>query len=57
MKGCPNLHELDLHGHVDGEEHLDGVCLPQDQGILPRETWSGVPGGGHEMGGQVRAEI
>ena len=28
--GCPDLHELDLHGHVDGKEHLDGVCLPQD---------------------------
>ena len=25
--GCSYLHLVDLHGHVDGEEHLDGVRL------------------------------
>ena len=55
--GGSDLHELDLHGHVDGEEHLDGVCLPQDQGILPGEAWSGVPSGGHEMGSQVIGQL
>ena len=53
-EGCPDLHELDLHGHVDGEEHADGVCLPQDQGVLSGEAWAGVPGGGHEVGGAGR---
>ena len=57
LTGGPDLHELDLHGHVDGEEHLDGVCLPQDQGILQREARSGVPSGGHEMGGQVNTGL
>ena len=42
--GCSYIHQLHLHGHVDGEEHFDGVCLPQDQGILQRETWAGVSG-------------
>ena len=50
--GCENLHQLNLHRHVDGEEHIDGVCLPQDQGVLQGETWVGVPSGGHEVGGQ-----
>ena len=32
--GCSNLYQFNLHGHVDGEEHLDGVRVPQDQGVL-----------------------
>ena len=52
IKGCENLHQLYLYWHVDGEEHPDGVCLPQDQGVLQGEAWAGVPGGGHEVGGQ-----
>ena len=54
ISGCPDLHELHLHGHVDGEEHPDGVRVPQDQGVLPGEARAGVPGGGHEVGGQGR---
>ena len=52
--GCPDLHQLNLHGHVDGEEHPDGVRLPQDQGVLQREARAGVPGGGHEVGSARR---
>ena len=52
--GCQNFYQLHLHGHVDGEEHLDGVGLPQDQGVLQGEARAGVPGGGHEVGGQGR---
>ena len=52
--GCEDLHELHLHGHVDGEEHLDGVRLPQDQGVLQGEARPGVPGGGHEVGREGR---
>ena len=40
--GCSHLHQLDLHGHADGEEHLDGVGLPKDQGILQRAAWPGI---------------
>ena len=54
LTGCQDLHKLHFHWHVDGEEHLDGVCLPQDQGVLQGEAWAGVPGGGHEVGGQGR---
>ena len=43
-KGGAHLHQFDVHGHVDGEEHVDGVRLPQDQGILQRETWTGISG-------------
>ena len=50
--GCQDLYELHLHRHVDGEEHTDGVRLPQDQGVLPGEARAGVPGGGHEVGGE-----
>ena len=25
--GCSNFHLVNLHGHVDGEEHIDGVGL------------------------------
>ena len=42
--GGEDLHQLHLHRHVDGEEHLDGVRLPQDQGVLPGETRSRVSG-------------
>ena len=42
--GGAHLHQLHLHRHVDGEEHVDGVRLPQDQGVLQREAWTGVPG-------------
>ena len=44
FQGGAYLHQFHLHGHVDGEEHADGVRLPQDQGVLPREAWAGVPG-------------
>ena len=44
FQGGAYLHQFHLHGHVDGEEHVDGVRLPQDQGVLPREAWAGVPG-------------
>ena len=50
--GRQNIYQLDLHGHVDGAEHLDGVGVPQDQGVLQGEARAGVPGGGHEVGGQ-----
>ena len=40
--GCSHLHQLDLHRHADGEEHLDGVGLPKDQGILQRAAWPGI---------------
>ena len=39
LSGCPHIHKLNLHGHVDGEKHLDGVGLPKDQGILQGATW------------------
>ena len=42
--GGANLHQLHVHWHVDGEEHVDGVRVPQDQGILQRETWTGISG-------------
>ena len=38
--GCSDLHEFHLHGHVDGEELPDGVCVPQDQGVLQGEAWA-----------------
>ena len=44
FKGGAHLHQFDVHGHVDGEEHVDGVRLPQDQGVLQRETWTGISG-------------
>ena len=44
FRGGEDIHQLHLHGHVDGEEHVDGVRLPQDQGVLQREAWTGVPG-------------
>ena len=61
--GGADLHELDLHRHVDGEEHPDGVRLPEDQGVLQGEARTGVPGGGvpgrplgggHAVGGEGR---
>ena len=52
--GGADLHELDLHRHVDGEEHPDGVRLPKDQGVLQGEARTGVPGGGHALGRQGR---
>ena len=52
--GGSYLHQLHLHRYADGEEHLDGVCLPQDQGVLQGEARAGVPGGGHEVGGEGR---
>ena len=52
--GGPYLYQLHLHRHADGEEHLDGVCLPQDQGVLQGEARAGLPGGGHEVGGEGR---
>ena len=52
--GRENLHQLHLHRHADGEEHLDGVRLPEDQGVLQGEARPGVPGGGHEVGGEGR---
>ena len=54
FQGGEDIHQLHLHGHVDGEEHVDGVRLPQDQGVLPGEARAGVPGGRHEVGGQGR---
>ena len=42
--GCPNIHKLYLHGHVDGEEHSDGVGLSKDKGILQGKTWIGISG-------------
>ena len=54
LQGGANLHQLNLHGHVDGEEHPDGVRLPQDQGVLQREARAGVPGGGHAVGSAGR---
>ena len=52
--GCADLHKLHLHRHVDGEEHTDGIRLPQDQGVLPGEARARVPGGGHALGCQGR---
>ena len=52
--GGPYLHQLHVHGHADGEEHIDGVRLPQDQGVLQGEARSGVPGGRHAVGRQGR---
>ena len=52
--GGANLHQLHVHGHVDGEEHVDGVRLPEDQGVLSRETRPRVPSGGHAVGGARR---
>ena len=54
FQGGEDIHQLHLHGHVDGEEHVDGVRLPQDQGVLPGEARAGVPGGRHEVGGEGR---
>jgi hypothetical protein len=42
--GGADLHQLHLYRHVDGEEHADGVCLPEDQRVLQGETRAGVPG-------------
>jgi len=44
FQGCADIHKLNLHGHVDGEEHVDGIRLPKDKGVLQGETWTGVPG-------------
>ena len=54
FSGGENLHQLDLHWHADGEEHPDGVRLPQDQGVLQGEARAWVPGGRHEVGGARR---
>ena len=50
--GCEDLHELNIHWHVDGEELLDGVRLPQDQGVLQGEARARVPG--HWRGKSVK---
>ena len=42
--GCADLHKFHVHGHVDGEELLDGVRLPQDQGVLQGKARTRVPG-------------
>ena len=42
--GGEDLHELHLHGHVDGEEHPHGVRLSQDQGVLQRKAWTRISG-------------
>ncbi len=42
--GGEDIHKLHLHGHADGEEHANGVGLPQDQGVLQGEAWTGVSG-------------
>ena len=42
--GGAHLHQFDVHGHVDGEELLDGVRLPQDQGVLQGKARTRVPG-------------
>ena len=34
IPGCPDLHEFNVHGHADGEEHFDGICLPARPRIL-----------------------
>ena len=44
FQGGAHLHQFHLHWHVDGEEHADGICLPQDQRVLPWEARTGVPG-------------
>ena len=44
VAGGANLHQLHLHWHADGEEHPDGVGLPQDQGVLQGEARARVPG-------------
>ena len=44
FKGGAHLHQFDVHGHVDGEELLDGVRLPQDQGVLQGKARTRVPG-------------
>ena len=46
LQSGQDLYQLHLHRHVDGEEHVDGVGLPQDQGVLQGEARAGVPGGG-----------
>ena len=42
--GCADLHKFNVHGHVDGEELLNGVRLPQDQGVLQGKARTRVPG-------------
>ena len=44
FQGGEDIHQLHLHGHVDGEEHVDGVRLPQDQGVLQGKARTRVPG-------------
>ena len=44
FEGGAYLHQFHLHWHADGEEHVDGICLPQDQGVLSWEARTGVPG-------------
>ena len=44
FEGGAYLHQLHLHWHAHGEEHIDGICLPQDQGVLSWEARTGVPG-------------
>ena len=51
FQGGAYLHQFHLHWHVDGEEHVDGIRLSQDQGVLPWEARTGIPGFGHfELG-------
>ena len=52
FEGGPHFYQLHLHRHANGEKHLDGVCLPQDQGVLQGEARAGVSSGRHEVGGQ-----
>ena len=54
LQSGQDLYQLHLHRHVDGEEHVDGVGLPQDQGVLQGEARAGVSGGGHEVGSEGR---
>jgi hypothetical protein len=42
--GGEDIHKFHLHRHADGEKHADGVGLPQDQGVLQGEAWTGVSG-------------
>ena len=44
FQGGAHLHQFHLHWHADGEEHVDGIRLPQDQGVLSWEARTGVPG-------------
>ena len=44
FKNCSDIHQLNIHRHVDGEKHSNGVGLSEDQRILSGETWPWISG-------------